>query len=59
MGGRRSFRIHAPQFRRQKISRKGIARRDKMIHVINVINIQRSEIQNLHILKLPACAEVI
>lgn len=34
-------------------------RRDKMIHVINVINIQRTEIQNLHILKLPACAEVI
>jgi hypothetical protein len=30
-----------------------------MIHVINVINIQRTEIQNLHILKLPACAEVI
>ena len=33
--------------------------RDKMIHVINVINIQRTEIQKLHILKLPACAEVI
>ena len=30
-----------------------------MIHVINVINIQRTEIQKLHILKRPACAEVI
>jgi hypothetical protein len=33
--------------------------RDKIIHVINVINIQRTEIPKLHILKLPVCAEVI